>query len=29
VLEQDSLGAQDFERATEHVVSFVLRGCGL
>jgi TetR/AcrR family transcriptional regulator len=29
VLEQDNLGAQDFERATEHVVSFILRGCGL
>lgn len=29
VLEQDSLGAADFERATEHVVSFILRGCGL
>ena len=29
VLEQDRLGTQDFERATEHVVSFILRGCGL
>ncbi|MDZ7937528.1 MAG: TetR/AcrR family transcriptional regulator [Rhodoferax sp.] len=29
VLEQDSLGTQDFERATEHVVSLILRGCGL
>jgi TetR/AcrR family transcriptional regulator len=29
VLGQDSLGSEDFERATEHVVSFILRGCGL
>ena len=29
VLEQDSLTPQDFERATEHVVSLILRGCGL
>ena len=29
VLEQDALTAQDFERATEHVVSLILRGCGL
>ncbi len=29
VLEQDALTPQDFERATEHVVSLILRGCGL
>jgi TetR/AcrR family transcriptional regulator len=29
VLEHDSLDTADFERATEHVVSFILRGCGL
>ena len=29
VLGQDSLGSEDFERATEHVVSLILRGCGL
>ncbi len=29
VLEQDALTGQDFERATEHVVSLILRGCGL
>ena len=29
VLEQDSLTPQDFERATEHVVLLILRGCGL
>jgi TetR/AcrR family transcriptional regulator len=29
VLEQDALTPQDFERATEHVVSMILRGCGL
>ncbi len=29
VLGQDTLGADDLRRATEHVVSFVLRGCGL
>jgi TetR/AcrR family transcriptional regulator len=29
VLEQDALTPKDFERATEHVVSLILRGCGL
>jgi TetR/AcrR family transcriptional regulator len=29
VLEQDALTPQDFERATEHVVSLILRGFGL
>lgn len=29
VLGQESLGAPDYARATEHVVSLVLRGCGL
>lgn len=29
VLEQDALTHKDFERATEHVVSLILRGCGL
>ena len=29
VLEQDALTPQDFDRATEHVVSLILRGCGL
>lgn len=29
VLEQEALTPKDFERATEHVVSLILRGCGL
>lgn len=29
VLGQESLGAPDYARATEHVVSLILRGCGL
>jgi TetR/AcrR family transcriptional regulator len=29
VMDQDALGAKDFERATQHLVSFILRGCGL
>jgi TetR/AcrR family transcriptional regulator len=29
VMDQDAMGAPDFERATEHAVSFILRGCGL
>ncbi|CAM8671953.1 AcrR Transcriptional regulator [Comamonadaceae bacterium] len=29
VMDQESLGEQDFERATQHLVSFILRGCGL
>ena len=29
VLGQDALGTRDFARATEHVVSLILRGCGL
>jgi TetR/AcrR family transcriptional regulator len=29
VLEQDALTPKDFDRATEHVVSLILRGCGL
>lgn len=29
VMDQDALGAKDFERATTHLVSFILRGCGL
>ena len=29
VMDQEALGEQDFERATQHLVSFILRGCGL
>ncbi|MDT7518868.1 TetR/AcrR family transcriptional regulator [Rhodoferax sp. TBRC 17660] len=29
VMDQEMLGEQDFERATQHLVSFILRGCGL
>ncbi|CAM8626390.1 AcrR Transcriptional regulator [Comamonadaceae bacterium] len=29
VMDQETLGEQDFERATQHLVSFILRGCGL
>jgi TetR/AcrR family transcriptional regulator len=29
VMDQDALGHTDFERATAHLVSFILRGCGL
>jgi TetR/AcrR family transcriptional regulator len=29
VMDQDALGQQDFERSTRHLVSFILRGCGL
>ena len=29
VMGQDALGTKDFARATDHVISFVLRGCGL
>jgi TetR/AcrR family transcriptional regulator len=29
VMDQDVLGEKDFERATTHLVSFILRGCGL
>ncbi len=29
VMDQDTLGKKDFERATTHLVSFILRGCGL
>jgi len=29
VMDQEALGRQDYERATEHAVSFILRGCGL
>lgn len=29
VLEQSALSPKDFDRATEHVVSLILRGCGL
>jgi TetR/AcrR family transcriptional regulator len=29
VLGQEALGAPDYARATEHVVSLILRGCGL
>lgn len=29
VMDQDALGDTDFERATAHLVSFILRGCGL
>nr|WP_315466339.1 TetR/AcrR family transcriptional regulator [uncultured Rhodoferax sp.] len=29
VMDQDALVEKDFERATAHLVSFILRGCGL
>ncbi|WP_138513226.1 TetR/AcrR family transcriptional regulator [Rhodoferax bucti] len=29
VMNQEALGEPDFERATQHLVSFILRGCGL
>lgn len=29
VMDQEALGEPDFERATRHLVSFILRGCGL
>lgn len=29
VMDQETLGEPDFERATRHLVSFILRGCGL
>lgn len=29
VMNQETLGQTDFARATEHAVSFILRGCGL
>jgi len=29
VMDQDALTEKDYERATEHAVSFILRGCGL
>ena len=29
VMDQEALGEPDFEQATRHLVSFILRGCGL